>query len=72
MYMFFLCITWGYDGLAGAIVISIAQFRRDYGTPYNGDWVIDANWQLGFQAATSFGMLYDLLPGLSPSLVFRG
>ncbi|KAJ4178842.1 hypothetical protein NW767_014770 [Fusarium falciforme] len=58
MYMFFLCITWGYDGLAGAIVISIAQFRRDYGTPYNGDWVIDANWQLGFQAATSFGLIF--------------
>ncbi|KAH7136305.1 general substrate transporter [Dactylonectria macrodidyma] len=57
MYMFFLCITWGYDGLAGGIVISIAEFRKDFGTPYNGDWVIDANWQLGFQAATTFGLI---------------
>lgn len=52
--MFFLCITWGFDGLAGGIVVSITEFRRDFGTPYDGDYVVDANWQLGFQAATIF------------------
>ncbi|KAF9876902.1 MFS hexose transporter [Colletotrichum karsti] len=55
-YMFFLCITWGFDGLAGGIVVSITEFRKDFGTPYEGDWVVDANWQLGFQAATIFSM----------------
>lgn len=54
--MFFICILWGYDGLAGGVVISIAQFRKDFGYAYGGDYVIDANWQLGFTAATLFGM----------------
>lgn len=55
MYMFFVCIMWGFDGLAGGVVVSIAQFRKDFGTPYAGDYVVDANWQLGFLAATLFG-----------------
>lgn len=57
MYMFFICITWGFDGLAGNAVVSIAEFRKDYGTFYEGEYIIDANWQLGFQAATLFGSL---------------
>ncbi len=55
--MFFICILWGYDGLAGGVVISIADFRRDFGYAYGGDYVIDANWQLCFTAATLFGRL---------------
>ena len=45
--MFFICIMWGFDGLAGGVVVSIAEFRQDYGTAYDGDYVVDANWQLG-------------------------
>ncbi|EQB55591.1 Solute carrier family 2 facilitated glucose transporter member 5 [Colletotrichum gloeosporioides] len=56
LYMFFLCITWGFDGLAGGIVVSITEFRRDFGTPYGDDYVVSATWQLGFQAATIFAM----------------
>ncbi|KAF4418907.1 hypothetical protein K4K60_004010 [Colletotrichum sp. SAR11_57] len=55
LYMFFLCITWGFDGLAGGIVVSITEFRKDFGTPYGDDYVVSATWQLGFQAATIFG-----------------
>jgi MFS family permease len=58
MYCFFLCVTWGFDGLAGGVVVSIAEFREDYGTAFDGDYVVDANWQLGFQAATLFGMIF--------------
>jgi hypothetical protein len=54
--MFFICIMWGFDGLAGGVVTSIAEFRKDFGYPYEGDYVVDANWQLGFLAATLFGM----------------
>lgn len=54
--MFFICILWGYDGLAGGVVTSIAEFRKDYGYYYEGAYVLDANWQLGFTAATLFGM----------------
>lgn len=55
--MFFICIVWGYDGLAGNVVVSIVQFRKDFGHPYNGDYVVDANWQLGFQGATMLSTL---------------
>lgn len=55
MYMFFICVTWGFDGLAGAIVLAIAAFREDFGRPYAGDYVVDANWQLGWMGATIFG-----------------
>lgn len=49
---------WGFDGLAGGVVVSIEQFRKDYGTPYAGAYVVDANWQLGFQGATLFGLIF--------------
>lgn len=58
MYMFFLCVTWGFDGLAGGVVISIVKFREDYGTEFAGDYVVSADWQLGFLAATLFGLVF--------------
>ncbi|KAI9147290.1 Major facilitator-type transporter ecdC [Paramyrothecium foliicola] len=57
MYMCFLCVTWGFEGTAGSIVVSIVQFRKDFGSPYEGDYVLDASWQLGFQGITSFGVI---------------
>ena len=55
LYMFYTCIMFGFDSLAGGVVVSIAAFRKDFGYPYAGDYVVDANWQLGFQAATLGG-----------------
>lgn len=48
----------GYDSLAGVAVIGLPAFRETFGYPYAGDYVIDANWQLGFQAATLGGWLF--------------
>lgn len=56
-YMFFLCITFGYDGMASSVVVSIPWFRKDFGTPYEGDYVVDAAWQLGWQGATLGGKI---------------
>lgn len=58
IYCFFLCVTFGFDGLAGGVVVSIAEFRKDYGTAFGDDYVVDANWQLGFQGATLFGIIF--------------
>jgi hypothetical protein len=55
LYMFFTCVMYGFDSLAGGVVVGIVEFRKDFGHPFAGDWVIDANWQLGFQAATLGG-----------------
>ncbi|KAF1959490.1 general substrate transporter [Byssothecium circinans] len=56
-YMFFTCITYGFDSLAGGVVIGIAKFREDFGYPFAGDYVVDASWQLGFLAATLGGIV---------------
>lgn len=56
LYSFFICCMFGYDSLAGSAVISLPAFRETFGRPYDGDFVVDANWQLGFQAATLGGM----------------
>lgn len=55
--MFFVCILFGFDALAGGVVVSIEQFRKHFGTPFDGDYVVNANWQLGFLAATLGGLV---------------
>ncbi|PSN69430.1 general substrate transporter [Corynespora cassiicola Philippines] len=57
-YMLFICIMWGYDGLAGSIVLSIPRFRQDYGYLYNGQYVVSADWQLGFTSASLVGLMF--------------
>ncbi|KAL2841030.1 general substrate transporter [Aspergillus pseudoustus] len=56
-YMLFTCIMWGYDGLAAAIVLSIPQWRQDYGYLYQGAYVVSADWQLAFTAASMIGLV---------------
>ena len=58
LYMFYTCIMFGFDSLAGGVVVSIPEFRKDFGEPFAGDYVVDANWQLGFQAATLGGIIF--------------
>ncbi|KAL2811271.1 general substrate transporter [Aspergillus granulosus] len=56
-YMLFTCIMWGYDGLASAVVLSIPRWRQDYGNLYNGAYVVPAQWQLAFTAASMIGLV---------------
>ncbi|KAI5200240.1 MFS hexose transporter [Aureobasidium subglaciale] len=65
-YTLFTCIMWGYDGLAGSVVISLPYFRRDFGTPYGESYVIPAKWQLAFTAGTMIGLVGG---GLATGLV---
>lgn len=57
-YALFTCVMWGYDGLASSIVLAIDQFRQDYGTEFNGAFVVPAIWQLGLGGASLFGLLF--------------
>lgn len=56
VHVFYMCyvrirlISWWSGG-------GIVEFRKDFGHPFAGDYVIDANWQLGFQATTLGGKL---------------
>ncbi|CAK7206834.1 hypothetical protein SEUCBS139899_009640 [Sporothrix eucalyptigena] len=58
LYMFFICILWGYDGLSGAAVISMTAFRETYGYVYEGGYVISAAWQLGFTGISFVGLVF--------------
>ncbi|KAH7176804.1 general substrate transporter [Dactylonectria macrodidyma] len=65
-YMFFICIMFGYDALAGSVVVSIAEFRKNFGYLYEGAYVVDASWQLGFQAGFFVGMIIGgMLTGIA-------
>lgn len=61
--MFFICVMWGYEGLAGTAVIGLGAFRIMYGHPYGdaGEYVVSADWQLGFTAATLAGEFFLML-----------
>lgn len=56
-YLLFTCIMYGYDAMAGGIVISINKFREDFGYLYNGQYVIPADWQLAFTAGPLVGVI---------------
>ncbi|KAH8890646.1 general substrate transporter [Thozetella sp. PMI_491] len=45
LYAAWIVILASFEGLAGGNVIGIPQFRKDFGKPFNGDYVLDGNWQ---------------------------
>ena len=45
-----MCLQ-GFDNQAGGIVVGIKQFRKDFGSPYDGDYVLPADWQSAFNGA---------------------
>lgn len=38
-------ILWGYENQAGGMVLSIPEFRKDFGSPFKGEYVLPASWQ---------------------------
>jgi hypothetical protein len=48
VYGIWALIVIGFDNQAGGLVISIPEFRKDYGKAFGGGYVIDAQWQSAF------------------------
>ncbi|EFX04971.1 maltose permease [Grosmannia clavigera kw1407] len=48
LYIIFVLCIQGFDNQAGSIVISIEQFRKDFGYYYDGNYVLPAKWQSAF------------------------
>ena len=67
-YALFTCVMWGYDGLASNIVLSIPQFRQDYGKSYGDQFIISPIWQLGLAGSSLIGFL---LGGIGAGLVAK-
>ncbi|KAI4851245.1 MFS hexose transporter [Aureobasidium sp. EXF-8845] len=57
IYMLYNCVTYGYDGVAGTVVINLPQFRKDFGTPYGKQYIIPASWQLAWNEASLVGLV---------------
>lgn len=37
-----------FEGQAGGAITGITEFRKDFGSPYDGNWVLPANWQSAY------------------------
>ncbi|KXJ88807.1 putative maltose permease [Microdochium bolleyi] len=50
-----------FEGQAAGIVVGIPQFRKDFGTLYNGDYVLDTNWQAAFQGGPGASQFFGAI-----------
>jgi len=44
-------VLWTFEVQAGGAIIGIPQFRKDFGHPFEGGYVLDAKWQSAFNGA---------------------
>lgn len=51
VYACWCVILLSFDAQASGAVVGIPQFRKDFGYPYNGDYVLSAEWQSAFGGA---------------------
>lgn len=51
IYAIWVLLLTSYDNQAGGIVVSIPQFRMDFGSAYAGDYVLPAKWQSAYSGA---------------------
>lgn len=47
-YAVVACLLVSFENQAAGMVLGIPKFRQDFGTPYEGDYVLDADWQSAF------------------------
>ncbi|KAG7833886.1 hypothetical protein KL943_003182 [Ogataea angusta] len=67
VYFMFVCV-WsmvlvGYENQAGGMVVSIPQFREDFGFYYEGDYVLEAKWQSAITGAPTGALAVGLMLG---------
>lgn len=51
IYACWSIILVSFENQAAGAVLGIPEFRKDFGSPFKGDYVLDANWQSAFNAA---------------------
>ena len=47
-YAVFICLLVSFENQASGMVLSIPEFRKDFGREYAGNYVLDADWQSAF------------------------
>ncbi|WYZ43296.1 hypothetical protein EsH8_VI_000995 [Colletotrichum jinshuiense] len=51
IYAIYVLILTSFDNQAGGTVIGIPQFRKDFGSEFNGNYVLPAKWQSAYSGA---------------------
>ncbi|KAF6809570.1 Maltose permease MAL31-like protein 2 [Colletotrichum sojae] len=51
IYAVWCVLVLSFENQAGGSILSIPEFRKDFGHFYNGDYVLDAKWQSAFNGA---------------------
>ncbi|KAI0008268.1 general substrate transporter [Xylariaceae sp. FL0662B] len=51
VYAIWILVLTSFDNQAGGIVVSIPQFRKDFGSAYEGNYVLPAKWQSAYMGA---------------------
>lgn len=51
VYAIYVLILTSFDNQAGGTVIGIPEFRKDFGTAFEGDYVLPASWQSAYSGA---------------------
>lgn len=51
VYMLWCILANNYAKTAGQSVLGIPQFRKDFGSPYQGNYVLSARWQSAYYGA---------------------
>ena len=51
VYLLWSVLANNYAKTAGQSVLGIPQFRKDFGTPYDGNYVLSAKWQSAYYGA---------------------
>ncbi|ETS78020.1 hypothetical protein PFICI_10082 [Pestalotiopsis fici W106-1] len=51
LYALFTCLLVSFENQASGMVLSIPEFRKDFGHAYEGSYVLDTKWQSAFSGA---------------------
>ncbi|KAG9688539.1 MFS hexose transporter, partial [Aureobasidium melanogenum] len=61
IYAIFVLLLSSFDNQAGGVVLSIPQFRKDFGSPYDGGYVLSAAWQSAYSGGPVLTSIIGLL-----------
>jgi hypothetical protein len=58
-----IIIACSFDNNAGGNVISIPRFRQDYGSPFDGNYVLPAQWQSAYSGGPAASSVFGTFGG---------
>ena len=63
VYGIAIIIACSFDNNAGGNVISIPRFRQDYGSPFDGNYVLPAQWQSAYSGGPAASSVFGTFGG---------